>query len=187
MIFYFTGTGNSLYAANVLGSALGEEVMSIPEYINKNNGEITIGKGEILGVVFPVYYYSLPTVVQDFLEKVEIKMEEGSRSFILATCGATTGDSTKIAKDLLHKKGIATDFVFALEMPDNYVLLYDVQNAEKQERMLTSSKDSLNRMIQLIKDDKRGNHNNIRGPMPGMMSMLAGALTGRGEGLKSFM
>ncbi len=186
MIFYFTGTGNSLYAANTLGNALGEEVKSIPDYINSNNGKVNIGKGELLGLVFPVYYYSLPTLVQDFLEKLEIKMEEGARCFILATCGATTGDSTKTAKDILKRKGIGTDFVFAMEMPDNYILLYDVQNREKQERMLTSSRDSLEGMVQLMEEDKRGDYNEIKGPMPGMMTMLAGALYRRGRGTRKF-
>ncbi|MCR3956505.1 MAG: EFR1 family ferrodoxin [Gudongella sp.] len=186
MIFYFTGTGNSLYAANTLGSALGEEVKSIPEYISSNHGKITIGKGEVLGLVFPVYYYSLPTVVEDFLENLHIDMEEGARSFILATCGATTGDSTNIAKNHFRNKGIHADFVFALEMPDNYVLLYDVQIGEKQDRILKSSRDSLDRMVQLIEEDKRGEYNEIKGPMPGMMTMIAGALYRRGRRTQKF-
>jgi NAD-dependent dihydropyrimidine dehydrogenase PreA subunit len=186
MIFYFTGTGNSLYAANAIGEALGEEVRSIPEYIKGNNREVTIARGEMLGLVFPVYYYSLPTVVEEFLEDIKITMEEGSRTFILATCGATTGDSTKMAKDHLKKMGIETDFVFALEMPDNYVLMYDVQNEEKQKRILESGEDNLKDIIQIIREDKRGDHNDIKGPMPGMMSVLAGAIYRRGRGTRKF-
>ena len=186
MIFYFTGTGNSLYAARTLGNELGEEVRSISDYINSSNERIAIGKGEVLGVVFPVYYYSIPTVVQDFLENMDIIMEEGSRSFVLATCGATTGDATKVAKDLLKKKGVGVDFVFALEMPDNYVLLYDVQSSDKQERILKTSREDLDRMVQLMEEDKRGDYNEIMGPMPGIMTMLAGALYKRGRGTKKF-
>jgi ferredoxin len=186
MIFYFTGTGNSLYAANTLGSGLGEEVMGITEFMEKDIRQITIGKGEILGLVFPVYYYSLPTLVQDFLEKVEIRVEEGGRCFVLATCGATTGDSTKIAKDLIQSKGVGVDFVFSVEMPDNYILLYDVQKSEKQDKMLTNSKESLKWMLNLIKEDKKGDYNRIKGPMPGIMTMLAGSLYRKGRNTKKF-
>lgn len=186
MIFYFTGTGNSLYAAKTIGEALGEEVHNLVDNIKNNNTKLTIGEGEILGLVFPVYYYSLPTVVEEFLEKVEIKMERGSKCFILATCGATTGDSTKNAKDILMKKGIQTDYVFSVEMPDNYVLLYDVQDKEKQDRMLTSSKASLEKIVELIKEDKKGDYNEIKGPMPGMMTLLAGAIYRRGRKTSKF-
>ncbi len=186
MIFYFTGTGNSLYAAKTIGEALGEEVHNLADNIKNNNTKLTVGDGEILGLVFPVYYYSLPTVVEEFLEKVEITMKKGSRCFILATCGATTGDSTKNAKDILIKKGIQTDYLFSVEMPDNYVLLYDVQDKEKQDKMLTSSKDSLKKIVELIKEDNKGDYNKIKGPMPGVMTLLAGAIYRRGRKTSKF-
>ncbi|MGM0396743.1 MAG: EFR1 family ferrodoxin [Bacillota bacterium] len=181
MIFYFTGTGNSLYAAKTIGEALGENIHNIANYLDNNPGDIIVGDGEILGFVFPVYYYSIPTVVEEFMESISIHMEMGARSFILATCGTTTGDSTKIARDILLKKGVETDFVFALEMPDNYVLMYDMQDKEKQDRMIENSKVSLGKMIQTIKADKRGDYNEIKGPMPGMMTMLAGVIYKKGR------
>ncbi|WP_422487249.1 EFR1 family ferrodoxin [Gudongella sp. DL1XJH-153] len=186
MIFYFTGTGNSLYAANTLGEALGEEVHNLAENLKRDELKLTVGEGEILGLVFPVYYYSLPTVVEEFLEKIAIIMEKGSRCFILATCGATTGDATKTARDILNKKGVSTDFVFSVEMPDNYILLYDVQDKGKQEKMLINSKDSLKRIIEIIKEDKKGDYNKIKGPMPGIMSLMAGAIYRRDRKTSKF-
>lgn len=179
MIFYFTGTGNSLYAAKTLGEAIGEDIHNITEYSNDN--DIVVGKGEVLGFVFPVYYYSLPTVVEEFLENIRVRIEKGGRTFVLATCGATTGDSTRIASEILKKKGIDTDFIFAVEMPDNYVLMYDVQDVEKQQKIIENSRDALDEAISAIDNDHRGNHNEIKGPMPGMMTAVAGAIYKRGR------
>ena len=39
MIVYFTGTGNSRYAAEAIGCALGEEPVSINEYMKKGELE----------------------------------------------------------------------------------------------------------------------------------------------------
>jgi Fe-S-cluster-containing hydrogenase component 2 len=64
--------------------------------------------------------------------------------------------------------------------------MYDVQNEEKQKRILESGEDNLKDIIQIIREDKRGDHNDIKGPMPGMMSIMAGAIYRRGRGTRKF-
>lgn len=186
MIYYFSGTGNSLYAANIVGEALGEKILNIADYGNNKLNHINIDKDEIIGFVFPVYYYSIPTLVEEFLNNIEIDKNEDTKVFVLVTCGATTGDSTKKAQDILKEKGLETDFTFAVEMPDNYVLMYDVQDKVKQEKTLKNSEESLKKIIELIQSDKKGNYNKIKGPMSGIMTFLAGALYRNGRKTSKF-
>ena len=48
MIFYFTGTGNSLYAAKQIGG----ELISIPQVIHRKEQS---WRAEEIGIVCPVY------------------------------------------------------------------------------------------------------------------------------------
>ena len=64
MIFYFTGTGNSLYAAKQLDT----ELFSIPQVIHK---EQQVFEAESIGIVCPVYGHEMPGMVKDFLRRAE--------------------------------------------------------------------------------------------------------------------
>ena len=59
MIFYFTGTGNSLYAARKLADE-GEQIVSIVEALRSKAFHYTLSEGEKRGFVFPVYFYRCP-------------------------------------------------------------------------------------------------------------------------------
>ena len=55
MIFYFTGTGNSLYAAQKLADD-GEKIVSIVDALRSKTFHYTLKDNEPLGFVFPVYF-----------------------------------------------------------------------------------------------------------------------------------
>ena len=59
MIFYFTGTGNSLYAARKLADE-GEQIVSIVEALRSKAFHYTLSEGEKLGFAFPAYFYRCP-------------------------------------------------------------------------------------------------------------------------------
>lgn len=57
MIFYFSATGNSLWAAHELSRAFDEPMYSIPEELNKTAGELlySVGENEKVFFVYPVH------------------------------------------------------------------------------------------------------------------------------------
>ena len=57
MIFYFTGTGNSLYVAKELD----EEIISIPQVIKQERLEFA---ADSIGIVCPVYGHEMPGMVK---------------------------------------------------------------------------------------------------------------------------
>ena len=63
-IFFFTGTGNSLWVARVLSSRLGKSEI-IP--ILKPSMD-AIKESETIGVVFPVYMHRVPYLVADLIK-----------------------------------------------------------------------------------------------------------------------
>ena len=62
MVFYFTATGNSLYAAKKLD----ENPISIPQILKQTN---LIFTDDAIGIVFPIYAGRAPKIVLDFLKR----------------------------------------------------------------------------------------------------------------------
>ena len=69
MIFYFTGTGNSLWAAKEIGKELNQPVENIIKQKTESN---FFCKDDIIGFVFPTYMRDLPWIVKEFLLKLTV-------------------------------------------------------------------------------------------------------------------
>lgn len=95
-IFYFTGTGNSLYIAKRFGG----KIYSIPQVLK---GEECIFEDEKIGIIFPTYGFSIPTIVREFIEKITLK---SPYIFVIMTCGNNSGDGTKYFASFAKKHNI---------------------------------------------------------------------------------
>lgn len=138
MIYYFSATGNSKHAAEVIAEKTGDVAVNIVEVIN---GKIKIEKnGEKTGMVFPVYYWGLPEIIKRFASMPEVKDSLGDYVYCVITCGATTGTADKM---LSKKLGRNLDYSYSLRMPDNYVMLYDPSPKEKAQKFLAHADKEL--------------------------------------------
>lgn len=138
MIYYFSATGNSKHAAQVIAEKTGDTAVSIADILN---GKAKIEeKSEKTGFVFPVYYWGLPEIIKNFASLPEIKNSLGDYVYCVITCGATTGTADKMLAKLL---GRSLDFSYSLRMPDNYVVLYDPSPAEKARKFLAHADKEL--------------------------------------------
>ncbi len=140
MIFYFTGTGNSLFAAKRLLDE-GEKMVNIAEAIKKNEYDYTLTPGEKLGFVFPVYFYSVPAIILNFIDKLNVKGAEYTYGVI--TCGGGISQSVGVLKKALGRKGINLDFVTPLLMPDNSMLFYQIPPQEENVTVLKGAEGKL--------------------------------------------
>lgn len=69
-IYYFTGTGNSLFVAERLGNLTGGTVKSIPRVMTQMQNEIF---GSHIIIVFPSYLamiYGIPIIVKEFVKSI---------------------------------------------------------------------------------------------------------------------
>ena len=146
MILYFSGTGNSLYAAKKLLDE-NERLVSIAELIKKDEYDIELTDNEKLGLVFPVYFYTVPTIVREFLEKADIKNSDYVYSVI--TCGGGTGQASAVLKKILLAKDIKLSYFKELLMPDNGMLFYQIDTGDKVKERLISADEKL----KTIKED----------------------------------
>ena len=151
MILYFTGTGNSYYVARRISEEINEELVSISSLMEKGELEIELKGEESLGFVFPVYYYGIPSIVKEFVEKMQLKGYKNNYLFTVITCGGTIEGAGGQLKKLIRGKGYTLNFVQPLLMPDNYVLMYNVPSKEKTEAILNKGEKQLKGIIARIK------------------------------------
>lgn len=153
MIFYFSGTGNSLYIAQRIDEAIGGEICSIPKCIRERRTSFQLKPGERLGFVFPTHVWGTPWVVDEFIESLSIEPAPGYGSrdsrlkgiytFVVITYGSSVGDAADTLESLLEKKGLEAKLVYSVQMPDNYVIGADIQPEEKVDEILVDAEDRI--------------------------------------------
>ena len=86
MIFYFSGTGNTKWAASKLAAATREDLISIAPYMRADDSSHNLAEpfilkeNERLGFVFPVHGWRVPKLVREFISKMKIQREPSDAS-----------------------------------------------------------------------------------------------------------
>lgn len=126
MIFYFSGTGNSLYAAKKISGYLGEGLVNISDAMHSGKTpEYDLRSDETVGFVFPLYCWSAPQMVFDFIRKVKLNGYSGQYIFAVATYGQNMGRFDTFFNEELTKRNISLSAAFSLNMPNNYFNIWD--------------------------------------------------------------
>lgn len=137
-IFYFTGTGNSLYVAKKIGG----EIESIPKLIREGKREF---EDDAIGFVFPCYCFGLPRSVIDFIEKSKFR---ANYYFAVMTYGNMAASGLNHIERLGAKVGINFNYTNEILMIDNYLPMFDIQDQLKKE----NQKDIEGCLRNIVKD-----------------------------------
>ena len=137
MVFYFSGTGNSYQAALAMLSP-GEALEDMAKCAWEGRFSFSVAPDEPVGFVCPVYYGGVHVVVKSFLEKFSLNRTPGY-CYGLLTCGGTPSAAGEMLSGLLKKRGLTTDAVYSVTMPDNYVLMFKVPQGEEMEAILSKA------------------------------------------------
>lgn len=128
-IYYFSGTGNSLFAAKILGEKIPGPVRILPIKSFHAIARVNVSEERII-LVFPVYFQTIPDIVRSFLDKLEF----GSDSpdiYGIATCNGGPGHSLYTMKRILAKHGLPLKAGFSVIMPGNSLILRDFTNSDE--------------------------------------------------------
>ena len=142
MIFYFTGTGNSQYVAQEM-AVPGERLISIKEAVDSRTYAYEMEEGERLGIVFPVYFGGLPTIVIHFIRQLLLTGSGPDYTYVILTNGGGPMGADRMVRGYMKTKGYAVDDVFSLTMPDNCFIYYDVASEEEETRILEEAEKKL--------------------------------------------
>ena len=188
MIFYFSGTGNSKWAAKTLALETGDTLVSIPE-VFKSDCSFTLKKDEHVGFIFPIHGWRVPNIVKEFLTKLTIKTlgEDTSHVKHYCFCLVTAGDSIGKAmerfqqqlKSVTVNNALSLKAVCSLIMPESYVGLpgMDVDTKEKELEKKELASKQLKEFSNILKQHPHKDSNQIwgwnqliRGPIPSFFS-----------------
>jgi len=138
-IFWFSGTGNSLYAAKQLSEGL-DNIPLI--HMTGEPPPVAIGGvGAKIGFVFPSYYWNMPRTVHTFIENLDIKQD--TYIFTVVSMGGIGHGTIAALEKTLKAKGLRLDYGKGIKMPDNYVLLYNPTEPGKADEILNKNDERL--------------------------------------------
>ena len=148
MIFFFSGTGNSKYAARRIADALGDALLSLNDRIRA--GDTTpVDTGERLVIVTPTYAWRIPRIVRDWLLCTELR--GAKQVWFVMTCGSELGNADRYNRALCRAKGLGCMGTAQLVMPENYIAMFGVPQAEEARKIVARAEPNLDRAIAAIR------------------------------------
>lgn len=124
MIFYFTGTGNSLYSAKKLDS----EAYSITQVLNS---EKLVFEAERIGIVCPIYGHEMPAKVKEFIKKSVFKT---NYLYVILTYGKRHANAVELAQKVICEAEKQAHYIVTLLMVDNFLPVFDMREEVKLDK-----------------------------------------------------
>ena len=129
IIYYFTGTGNSLYAANKIAKTIGgAELVSVRCDVES----VSASDADLIGFVCPVYEWDVPGVFREFIKQLTIN--PNAYIFMVATYIAILGKSFETVEKLLEEKGAHLNYGRAIHCVASQCIAYPPFPPEKRKR-----------------------------------------------------
>lgn len=177
MIFYFSGTGNTKWAASQVSAKLNDKLHFIPDELNTTM-TYTLADGECLGFIIPVHGWRPPVIVRQFLSRCHFIHSSNIYTYIIYTAGDSIGKAVEILESDLKPHQLKVDSALTLIMPESYVGLpfMDVDTPEKEKAKKEKAKEDLAYFINdVIILKKRGVRQLVKGPIPAFFSGPVGS------------
>jgi ferredoxin len=113
IIFYYSGSGNSLQIAKVIAKEIENSIIK-PLCDTSDIIKVDYSTKSI-GFVFPVFNFGMPRIVKRFVEKLEI--QPGIYLFAFICYGGYGANTLGMLDDLLHSKGLKLSYAEGVVMP----------------------------------------------------------------------
>ena len=150
-IFYYTGTGNSLWVSRTIANVLGNtEVISMKAIkdLPKNL------KTERVGLVFPVYMWGIPAPVRTFITNVLTKIAP-EYVFAVAVNGGQVANTLIQLKTFLKNLDLTLGAGFDIPLPSNYTPFGGPGPKEKQQKLFDDAKGKIFRIATTIRSKEK--------------------------------
>jgi len=151
MVLYFTGTGNSKYVAEKIGSIIDDDVVNLFDRI-KNKDYSTISSENSFVVVCPTYAWQVPHIVKDYLLRTPLN---GNKDiYFVLTCGDSIGNAYGYAKKIALQKGLNIKGVAKVIMPENYIAMFGSPDNKTARKIIKKADNTIENIAKIIKDNK---------------------------------
>jgi ferredoxin len=148
IIYYFTGTGNSLAAAKKIAAGLGDCRLVPIASLQNTPGEIAPAADRV-GIVCPVYDSGVPVLVAEFATRLDLSC--AGYVFAIVTMGGIGAAALHQLNSILRKKqGRGLDAAFVVKMPGNFPPVGKARKAEPTDPVLTAADTLLAEIVGII-------------------------------------
>ncbi len=149
MIFYFSCTGNTKWAARTLAEATGDTLIDMA---TESHGKpYSVAEGERIGFCFPIHGWRPPLAVRQFITSLNLTTASGHTPYCYALCtaGDTVGEGMDLFEADLAKANITLSCRLSLIMPESFVGLpfMDVDKAAREKQKKDEAKLQLSKFI----------------------------------------
>ena len=151
MVVYFSGTGNSRFAAEFLAKQLSDELLDAGQRIKaKQQDQLHSDRPWVF--VAPIYAWRMAGVMADYIRTAELT---GSRdAYFVLTCGGEIGSADAYAAQLCEEKSLRFCGALEVVMPSNYLVLGDTPGIEEARAAVAKAKPVLEQGGNLIQADE---------------------------------
>ncbi|MGM9536703.1 MAG: EFR1 family ferrodoxin [Candidatus Onthomonas sp.] len=151
MILYYTGTGNSRFAARRLAALLEDELHDLNQDLK--TGYSRIFRSERPWVfVSPTYAWQLPRLLQEYLPQCQWNGSQDA--WFLLTCGDGVGSAAQSAQALCRKLGLRFRGLLPVVMPENYLAMFPVPGPEEAQQIVQDALPQIDRAAELIRGNE---------------------------------
>jgi ferredoxin/flavodoxin len=157
IVFYFSGTGNSLKVAMTIANELkNTEIVSMAR-----PGNYSLEKQyDTIGFIYPTYFWGLPKKVIEFVKNLNLGNNKSVYYYAITTYGGNVGNAlNQIYELFLNKHNIKLNLAKKLLMFPNYVLVYDM--SKEIDRITKKSDEDLIPIINSIKSRENNKVNSL--------------------------
>ncbi len=144
-LFFYTGTGNSLWTARSLAKELGDAEI-IP--ITRCSGAPVVSRAAAIGIIFPVHIWGLPPRVIAFADALA---KDASRyHFAVAVNAGQVAATLLQLNKRMQARGLSLSSGFELAMPSNYILWGGPGPEAGQIRRIEAAREKIGRIAAAV-------------------------------------
>ncbi len=158
MVLYFSGTGNSRFAAQEIARLCEDELVSMNKAMRQRaldpyHAQYAFESRKPFVVVCPTYCWHVPRVVEDFL--LNSRFLGSDRLYFFLTCGSGTGQAGKHAEAIARKLEMNFMGLGSSRMPENYITLFHAPEADEAVGIIRASLSMMESTAGIISSGRR--------------------------------
>lgn len=169
VLYWFSGTGNSLVAARQLAERLGDTDL-IPLATAPRTG---LPPADRIGMVFPVLAFGPPNIVMDFAARAEFPAN--AYLFSLCTMGGMSGVTHTRLRKILRARGLELASGWSTTTPGNCITLYPPPAVARQKKLFEKSARRMDEIAAAIREGRRGRFEDSWPPISWLASWISPA------------
>jgi ferredoxin len=141
IIYYYTGSGNSLWTARLVAAEIGNTVLCPMSLMDGD----AMADAEAVGLVFPVHIWGVPRLVLNFLS--QMKKDPGRYYFAFAVNAGQVSRTLIQLQKHMASWGLELSAGIDIVLPSNYIPWGGPGPAEKLDKLYREAKEKIQRAV----------------------------------------